>query len=437
MDARPQGLGEFAEKCVQTFAAQAEVQNVKLELADLSQNCTVSFDQEKLEKIMMNLLSNAFYHTSAGDTITISIAPPLDETISIHVKDTGIGMEEQHLPYLFDRFYQIDPHNGKGSGVGLALTKQLVELHRGSIAVKSTTEVGTIFSVTLPLQQPHVAPFEDSLPTAKDALENHEFVAEHFENGDRRCVLVIEDHDEVRQYLQELLEDRYKVLTANDGLQGIALAEQHSPDLIISDIMMPHKDGLELTTHLKQYLPTSHIPIVLLTAKASMEQKLLGLQTGADDYLSKPFHAHELLQRCHNLIVQRNQLRALFSDNRLIPLEKLTKNHSDQCFLEKAVKIIEEHLDETEFTVEAFCRELAFNRSGVHLKLKALTGNNTTQFIKSVKLRKAAALLRTTDNAITEIATMTGFKTRQTFNKSFKEHFYLTPSEFRKEKTPE
>lgn len=430
-----ENLGDFVEKVAQSFVSLAETRQVVLKMEDASQNCTVDFDREKLEKVVTNLLSNAFSHTDPNDSISICVHPPDEKNIAISVTDTGQGIAAEHLPYVFDRFYQADTKGTKGSGVGLALSRQIVELHNGSIEVESTPGKGSTFSFSLPLRQESISKVSvSSTPTTEQTTDSNG--QEHLLKESGKTVLVIEDHDEVRHYLTELLQPHYKVLSAQDGKEGIALAERHSPDLIVSDVMMPHKDGLELTVHLKQHLPTSHIPIILLTAKASNEHKIQGLLSGADDYLTKPFHSPELLQRCHNLISQREQLRKLFSSSHLVVPQKLARNTIDQNFLEKAIKIIEQHLDNPEFSVEEFCRELAYNRSGVHLKLKALTGKNTTQFIKSIKLKRAAELIRSTDESMSDIATLVGFRTRQTFNKAFKDQFQLTPSEFKNHEGP-
>lgn len=423
-------LGDFVEQVAHSFVPMAEVKQVQLEWTDESSRCLVDFDADKLQKVLYNLLGNAFANTLAGDRICLKVHAPEQETIALSVSDSGTGIEPEHVPHLFERFYQADPKAVKGTGVGLALSKELVELHGGSISVKSTYSKGSEFLVVLPLHQAETETVDAAVSRSPQtiALDAPAVSETH---GARPTVLIIEDHAEVREYLEELMLDSYRVYTAPDGAVGIELAEEHSPDLIITDIMMPQKDGLELTSYLKQNLPTSHIPIILLTAKASAENKVEGLKTGADDYLTKPFDVAELMQRCANLIAQRAQLRQLFVKDHLVSLRKLTENKQDQSFLEKATQVIECHLDDPEFTVELFCRELAYNRSGVHLKLKALTGQNTTQFIRTTRLRKAADLILSTTDGMTEIAYTVGFKSRQTFNRAFKEHFQVTPTEYR------
>ena len=421
-------LSAFILKIGQTFAPLSETQNIKLEIIDESENCLVDFDPRKLEKVLVNLLGNAFKYSASGNDIFLFINHPEENSISIQVKDSGEGIDSEHLPHIFNRFYQVN-QKSKGSGVGLALTKQLVELHNGTITVSSLKGIGSVLTVTLPLIQ-HASNEVKDISIENNNEINTQLIDQN-ETAQSKTVLIIEDHDEVREYLKSLMLDNYHVITARDGQEGVSLAEQNNPDLIISDIMMPYQSGLELTRHLKQNLQTSHIPIILLTAKASLENKIEGLEVGADDYLSKPFHIEELLKRCENLIQTRVRLRELFSTHYYISPTKLSNNEVDQSFLENAINIVENHLTHADFNVEMFCQQLAHNRSGVHIKLKALTGKNTTQFIKSIRLRHAAKLIQETSQNMTEISNMVGFGSRQAFNKAFKEQFKLTPTEFR------
>lgn len=423
-------LGDFVRHVAQGFTAHSETSGVSLHIENQVGDLCVPLDTDQFNKVLVNLLGNAFQHTSAGDAITIRLATIDDDHLQIQVQDTGVGIEAKHHALLFDRFYQVDPH-AKGTGIGLALTKELVALHGGNIAVSSTKGVGSTFSITLPFTPQH-AQQAATLPLQPKTDQSTALLPDAAAKNN--TVLVIEDHAEVRAYLHNLLEAHYRVLVATDGDEGIRIAEEHNPDLIISDIMMPQKDGLELTQHLKQQLPTSHIPIVLLTAKASINHKMEGLETGADAYLTKPFHTGELLQTCRNLITQRAKLREIFSTNYFLSPKKLTQNKVDQAFLEKAIQLIENHLDNSEFSVEQFCQELGMNRSGVHLKLKALTNKNTSQFIKSIRLKEAAKLLRESTKSISEISDVCGFGSRETFNKAFREQFECTPTEFRKKK---
>lgn len=429
-------IGSFIENVVRGFKTLADGKHIELVFSDNSQECLVDVDQAKLKKILLNLLGNAWKHTQEKGRIEVAVGEPDKGQISFQVSDNGMGIKPDDIPYIFDRFYQ-GKSGVKGTGLGLTLCKQLVELHGGTILVKSQEGEGSTFFLNLPqVQKNDVSKTESEKEEVSTKTKNGETASNNLLSD--KTVLIIEDNEDVRLYLKELLEDTYRVLLAADGNQGVEMAEQNSPDLIVSDVMMPYKDGFELTKQLKSHLPTSHIPIILLTAKASLDSKLKGLETGADDYIGKPFNYRELLQRCKNLILQRDKLRSLFTDNYFLSPKKITKNKIDEDFIQKAIGIVESNLENSDFTVEQFCQELAYNRSGVHLKLKAITGQNTSGFIKSIRVKKAAQLLKETDLSVTEVAETTGFGSRQAFNKTFKEQFQLTPTEFRngEEKVP-
>ena len=428
--ATPVLVGDYVSQIMQSFQSIAQKNDISFSLKDNSNNASIDIDQGKFKQILNNLLGNAFKHTPTEGKIDIEITSPQEGNITIQVKDSGMGIDEDHLPHVFDRYYQGNSEV-YGTGLGLTITKQLVELHKGTIDVSSQTEVGTTFSITLPLkqEQKEVIQANESFELTPTEEKTPASILEP--QSKKSTVLIIEDNTDLRQYIKELLQEEYDILLAADGNEGIAIAEEKSPELIVSDVMMPFKDGFELTTHLKQNLPTSHIPIILLTAKASIDSKLEGLEKGADDYISKPFHPKELLQRCKNLIAQREQLRELFSNNYLITPKKITNNEVDETFINKAVQVVEAHIDNPSFTIEQFCKELAYNRSGVHQKLKALTGKNASGFVRLIRIRKAAKYIEETNYNMNEIATMTGFGSRQAFNKAFKEQFNLTPTEFR------
>ncbi len=424
-------LGEYVSNVVNNFISLSETQNIKLITIDKSEKCLVDIDKSKLNKVLVNILGNAFKHSLKGGIIKVSIEAPKEDSIQISIQDNGIGIAAEHLPYIFDRFFQGDS-KAYGSGVGLALSKQLIDLHGGTIAVESKKYIGSTFYLQLPLKQKNTVVADKVEEARLESAVITELTDEKKGLDQRKTLLIIEDNDEVRTYLKELLEDSYHILLAADGNAGIDMAEKNNPDLIISDVMMPYKNGFELTEYLKQNLDTSHIPIILLTAKASIDNKLKGLTTGADDYLGKPFHEEELRQRCKNLIQQRTQLRKLYNSNYFVSPTKLSSNALDRNFLEKAEAIVEKEMNNLDFTIEQFCQELAYNRSGVHNKLKALTGKNTSGFIRSIRIRKAAKLIQETKLSMTEIIEVVGFGSRQAFNKAFKEQFNLTPIEFRK-----
>ncbi|UTW61435.1 tetratricopeptide repeat protein [bacterium SCSIO 12741] len=406
------------------FTPLAEKQKVNLKLDLQIEDKSILLDAGKVEKILINLLANAFRFTQSGGQIKVSAWRPNPESLCIEVQDTGAGIPKKALPHLFDRYYQVSPDE-RGSGLGLNLCQKLTELHQGELTVTSELGKGSIFILTLPIAEPKYSPIQ-TLPLDLAHLPNPKE-----ESDERSTILVIEDHEEVRNYIADLLQQQYRVLLAGSGEEGKLKAENQHPDLIVTDIMMGELDGVELTRQLKNQWATSHIPIIQLTAKAGFQDKMEGLKSRVDDYLTKPFHAEELIQRCQNLLHQREQLRQLFSTPLLMESDILPLSDTDRDFLDRTVKIIEDNLHNPEFSVEFLCRELAYNRSGVHLKLKALTGKNTSQFIKTVKLRHASTLLQKSQASISEIAQYSGFNNRQSFNKAFKELFGVTPSEFR------
>lgn len=427
----PVVLGGSVAKIIQSFVPLAEKQQIDLKLIDHSNDCLVEVDENKLYKILVNFLGNAFKHTPSGGVIQTIIDRPDSDTITIHVRDNGRGIEKKHLPHIFDRFYQGDSKT-KGTGVGLAFSKQLIELHGGTIIVESEVGRGSTFSVQLPLQQKKLA---GKLELEKEAVKiiNSELPIDGPFNTQNKTVLIIEDNEDVRDYVKEILKPYYQLSLAADGQEGIELAEQNSPDLIVSDVMMPHKDGFQLTQYLKQNMATSHIPIILLTAKASVDSKLKGLELGADDYLGKPFNEKELLQRCKNLIQQREQLQKLFVQS---PMHRVTAANCtslDQNFMDKALEIVKANYKDETFTVEQFCEQLALNRSSVHYKIKGLTGQSASQYIQTFRLAKAGDLLIGTNQTISAIIIDTGFNSGQAFYKAFRKYFEMTPSEYRKQ----
>lgn len=435
---------DLAKDVCNSFLNLSEKRNIAIHLIDQSESITADIDVSKMEKVLMNLISNAFQHTLDGGEITLLIEPSeirktsiKASALQVSVSDSGKGINPEHLEHLFDRFYQVNTLEGKGSGIGLTLSKEIIEMHSGSIKVESTIEVGTTFIFTIPIKQEKQYSETETTPVSPSTFPST--ILPHIENvtdlitPEKKVVLVVDDNPDMVQHLTEILSPLYNIITASNGNEALKQAKNNHIDLIVSDVMMPGQDGYEITHILKTQFATSHIPIVLLTAKASHDSKLIGLDTGADDYLTKPFHAPELLSRINNLILQRKQLRKLFTNNS-ISSDPLPSNHQkvDEAFLEKVQSITETNLSKPEFTVEKFCTDLALNRTSVHLKLKALTGMSASQYIKFIRLKKAAELIKEGNESMTNIAEMVGFNSRQTFNKSFKEQFNMTPSEFAK-----
>lgn len=418
-------VSQFFGKQLDAFRAKAEKQGVTLGLIDETDHALIAFDAFRMERVVANLVSNALRYTPNGGSILLKLERQ-EKQFQFQFSDSGSGIEAHHLPHLFDRHYRADEDLTSGHGLGLSIVKEIIEQHSGTIAVDSIVGRGTTFTIALPSMEA-----EQQLPVLTKVDCETESISSD-EPDDRPMVLVVEDNQDVRNYVTQALSEDYNVITAEDGREGEVLARRKVPDLIVSDVAMPRKDGFELTRSLKSEFLTSHIPIVLLTAKATQEDKLNGLEAGADYYLPKPFSPMELRLCLRNLLKQQERMRQHFDGTLSAkPTPETTRTAIDQEFLSKALTVVEENLDNQALNIEQFCSEMALNRTSVHLKLKALTGKNTTGFIKSVRIRKATELIRTSSLPLAEIGDLTGFNNRQSFNRAFKEQLRMSPSEYR------
>jgi signal transduction histidine kinase/DNA-binding response OmpR family regulator len=452
----------FVKGVAMSFESIAEKMDIQLRIKSSGDEVEMYFDKEMMIKILSNLLSNSFKFTHESGEITVNIKTTENDSLEIKIRDTGIGIASEELPKLFDRFYQVDAsHTRKyeGTGIGLALTKELVELHHGSIKVESKKEEDeqngwTEFIIELPLGKEHFAEDElveevisDSnlLPESKEynpldhseleqSLSNliHPEAFQLAPDEERMIILLVEDNSDVRDFIKDSLGNEFVVEEAFNGEHGVKKAENIIPDLIISDIMMPKMDGNELTRILKNDEKTSHIPIILLTAKSEQESKLEGLETGADDYLTKPFDTKELMIRIKNLINVRRKLQERYSRGDFIPAKKepgKKLSYLDEQFMNKVMEVIEKHLSEEEFSIEQFGKEAGMSRVQLHRKLKALSGKSASTFLRSVRLSKAKKMIEEQKGNISEIAYSVGFSSPQYFTRCFKKEFGYPPSE--------
>jgi len=431
----------------ESFHSYAESKNIRLQFETELKECSMDYDPEKVEQIVSNLLSNAIRFTPEGGSVTLNAQMQASgDFLEIRVSDTGIGISEDHLPFVFDRFYQAEhsaeSHHEGGTGIGLALTKELVKLLGGRIDVSSTQEEGTEFTVWLPLRQQGVvakqiirsAPSEigdKEWFTPHSSSETELPILESRESGDH--LLLIEDNADVVRYLSACLGEQYHLSVASDGVQGLEQALEHIPDLIISDVMMPRMDGFEVCAALKQDERSSHIPVILLTAKGDMASKLEGLQHGADVYLVKPFNKEELLIRVQNLLESRRSLRAHYLALAAHPSAPAEPNAPAQenAFVLKVRGIIEAHLTDPNLDVERLCREVGMSNSNLHRKLTALTGHSANRFVRYIRLTKACALLHDPELTIVAVAYDCGFNDPVYFARAFRQEFGMSPSEWR------
>jgi DNA-binding response OmpR family regulator/two-component sensor histidine kinase len=435
------------------------------------------FDAPKMEEVMYNLLINAIKFTPSGGKISVSVTVGKDrqdqdkkevDFVYISLQDTGPGIPQEQLAHIFDRFYQSEGLKGrghKGTGIGLALTKEVVLLHHGKIDVHSQEGKGTEFVIQLSMGRDHLKPNEIlSTPEGapgKGKCKEIEILhvtkgleAEEEEDNrdtgevepvgkvetdvrgnemhppEKNIILVVEDEPDVREFIRAPLESFYTVVEAKDGQEGIAKAKEIIPDLIVSDIMMPGTDGYELCRVLKKDINTSHVPIILLTAKASEESIIQGLETGADDYITKPFNTKMLLNRIKNLIDLRRQLQLKIQRKKMLLPAEISVSSPDEKFLKEFQGIIEKNLSDPDFNVDELSKKLIMGRSTLFRKIQALTGETPNQFILSYRLERGAQLLREKFGNVTEVALDVGFSSAAYFAKLFKEKFHQTPSEF-------
>lgn len=438
LDMKQDNVSSFIRMIVASFSSVSQEQAVELLLTEETSDLFLDFDKDKLEKILTNLVSNALKFTPRHGRIDVKIKlKDNKERLSLAVKDNGRGIEEDHLKKIFDPYYQVEPgikHNYDGSGVGLALVKELVDLHQGSITVQSKLNAGSSFEIELPVKNlALVNPSEDRQypmngSTVGDDVEMAGFSDKKQTN--KTTILVAEDNIEMLQFIKSSLQDEYRIEEALNGQLGIDKTQALMPDLIIADIMMPVLDGIEMTKQIKQDERISHIPVILLTGKASVESKIEGLSTRADDYITKPFHVAELKLRIRNLIETRKSLKEKFSKQLVVNPSEIVTNSADENFLLKALQAVEENMDDTEFGIDEFCLAVNMSRANVHRKLKALTDQSTTEFIRTIRLKRAAQLLLQKTGSVSGIAYETGFNNLSYFTRCFKEVYGVLPSEY-------
>jgi len=453
MNFEKRNLVDFIKNIFDSFNHEAKERKIDYSFIQTCSSLEAWFDQDKLDKIIYNLLSNAFKFTQDGGSISLSLIVDeasakysevhVERTIEIIVKDSGIGIPKESQQKIFDRFYQVKNNLfTQGTGIGLSLTYELVRLHNGNIYLESESNVGSTFTVILPLWIE-----ESELPSSSSVLKRDnrnetetiiESTKELITKNDNennngknlRHLLIIEDNPDMRLFIKNEFKDIYKVTEAHNGIVGIEKALKEIPDVIICDVMMPGIDGYEVCRKLKQDEKTSHIPILMLTAKSSEQHTIEGFESGADDYIAKPFSSTILNVRIKSLIDSRELLRKKFIKDPLAIIKDFSPSKTDEALLKKAYAIVEKNLSNPNFEVNDFAYEIGMSRTQLYRKINALAGQTVREFIRIVRLKKAAELLVTSDINITEVAYEVGFSSQTYFSTSFTEYFGINPSKY-------
>lgn len=453
-----QDITPFLKEIYFSFVDYAHLRNIHYDF-QLSETPTLCwFDSQLLEKVFFNLLSNAFKYTPDNGNIIIS-GRTTDNEVEISISDTGSGIAKNDVSQIFARFFQANnqkpgEYSSPGTGIGLALSKTIVEKHHGTITVDSTLGKGSTFTVRLPrnadvfqadknIQLSNQQQESSIVPGSLDVLpETDTYLTEsvHTENAEEKThtVLLVEDNEELLQLLTELFSPFYEVICATNGEEGLKQVYEHKIDLIISDIMMPKMSGTEMCLQIKNNIDYCHIPLILLTALNSTEQNIEGLNRGADDYITKPFHAQLLLARANNLIRSRLLMQHQFDKKPISEIDLTCINPLDKDILKRTAESIEQHIDDTEYDIPVLCKEVGIGRSLLYTKFKALTGMTPNNFILNYRLKHAAALLQQyPDIPIAEVSDRCGFSSPVYFSRCFKNQYGCTPQNYRKEKKTE
>ncbi len=425
----------FSKQIVNSFVSIASDKRINLRFSTKQDEIVMDFDAEKMRQILTNLISNALKFSPENSKIEIKMYK-LNSKLKIEVRDEGCGISKEELPFIFDRFYQVENTAHKvsqGTGVGLALTKELVELLNGSIDVTSELNQGTTFSIILPItnkaEDKELMHLQKQMTLGTVVPQLDDSIADE----DSNTVLIVEDNADMARFIASCLQTGYKVSFAKNGKEGLELAEANIPDIIITDVMMPIMDGYQLTQKLQTNTNTNHIPIIMLTSKALQEDKLEGITSGADAYITKPFQKKELRLRIQMLIAKRKKLQENYTVNTVVKQTERKKETTDKnlIFLNTVIDAVHKHLDDSNFGATELAKFMAMSDSQLYRKLKAISNTSTAIFIRKVRLDKAKKLLKTTQLSVSEIAYATGFNDPNWFSKAFKEEYDQSPTEFR------
>lgn len=408
----------------------------------------IYFDRYKLERVFYNLISNAFRYTPKGGVISVNIKKGENEII-LEVEDSGVGVSEENIDKIFDLFFEIPLHNNieinynKGTGIGLSIVKSIVNLHKGTIKVENKSSSGAIFIVQLPVGKDHLSENEiikdfkisDDLTLYTSQLslpeiKEEEDISDLGVDTNKLTILIVEDHKVLRSFMKNLLKEKYNIITAENGLKGLEKALKYVPDLIVSDVIMPEMVGTELCSKIKENIKTSHIPVILLTSRSSLVYKIEGLESGADDYISKPFDLVEFQLKIKNLLDSAQRLKSKFSSEGSFSPTDISFSSLDDELLKKAFKIVEENISNEQFDIQLFCSELGVSRTMLFTKVKAWTNFTPNEFIHEIRMKRAAYFLEQNKMNISQISYKVGFNNPKYFSKCFQKKYGETPSQY-------
>lgn len=436
---------DFIRNVYNSFSEYSEKKNVRLIFFSAIKELFMVFDEDKMGKIIMNLLSNAFKFTPEGGRVDISLdrLPAADEQperFEIKVSDTGIGIKDEDKELIFERFYQVQQREGQktgGSGIGLHLVKEFVALHNGTIAVFDNVGKGSVFIITLPAvcaktAQEQSKPVREDINIQAEIPHGDDLAGDETESKEKKLpvILIVDDNEDFRIFMRDSLSSDYTVVVSANGVKAWAIIPELQPDIIVSDVMMPEMDGNELSKLVKTDIRTSHIPLILLTARSAKEHKLEGLESGADDYITKPFDFDILGLRIKRLLQLRQKRQENFNSQIEIAPSEITITSLDEKLIKKAIQYVEDNIGRSELSVEELSGELCMSRVHLYKKILSITGKTPIEFIRIIRLKRAAQYLRESQQTVSEIAYQTGFSNPKLFRKYFKEEFGLLPSEY-------
>jgi ligand-binding sensor domain-containing protein/signal transduction histidine kinase/DNA-binding response OmpR family regulator len=448
LEAAEGNIVKYIREIFLSFSEYAKVGGYKFTFESSDEEILVYFDRFKLERVFYNLISNAFRYSPKGGEIAIKIRKEKNEII-IEVEDTGIGIDEKYIEKIFDLFFEIPTHNevqlnyNKATGIGLSIVKNIVNLHKGTITVKNKSTNGVVFKVAIPLGRKHltdkeilkdfkisddVAQYEVQLDLPE--IKEDEDINDLDFSDEKLTILLVEDHKVLRSFMKNLLKTEYNVIVAENGAIGLKKALNFVPDLIVSDVIMPEMVGTELCAKIKENIKTSHIPVILLTSRSSLIYKIEGLESGADDYISKPFNLIEFKLRIKNLLASKQRLKTKFSSKDNFVPSEITVSSLDEQLLKKAFKVVEENISNEQFDIPFFCSELGVSRTMLFTKIKAWTNFTPNEFIHEIRMKRAVQLLEQNKINISQISYKVGFNNPKYFCKCFQKKFGETPTQY-------